>query len=306
LSASGEVRVALLSHRGAARAAAVVTVLLLVGSGCSGRSSGGGAPADSQGDELRLSDAALPDAVAEARQQDVAAPDAAVPDTAGPDVSISDLASGDADAVDAAADQEDGHKADSADVAPKPKEMPFLVEPGPINEDMKEVWALGFKDAEDEEEAKALFDARKAAMAALAAHPDEVREKLAEGLGFLDPSNVHGLAALVPLLNEFGDDPKVIGKLSEISMGEPGGQPGAREVPDDEVFRRIAVDVLGNLARKGSAGARDALIGAAGAPDPYTALGAVSTVYRVTPDRRMAQRKMRAAMSPDRHWMLYR
>lgn len=230
--------------------------------------------------------------------------DAGVADGGGSDAGAADGGAVDGGTPDAG--PSDAGSADAADGAGASPSFPFQTVPGATNEALRVVFDLGFEDAETADEAATMKQARDAALAAVAQDLPGARTALLAALEQLAPDDYMRMAALAPLLREVGDAPELVGHLQGVVMTAPDPEAGDHEVPGDEMKRQIASRILLHLARNGSAAARTAILSAVAAPDAYTAMSAIRYTYLLSPDRREAQRSMRALMDPSRVWLLYR
>lgn len=184
----------------------------------------------------------------------------------------------------------------------------FLDAADPVGRALTTLWRAQFERHEDPATAAAAFEARAEATAVIEARRERAVALLMPTLITLVPSDSGGYLSLVPLLAPVVDDPEIVAHFRRVLLAPsgPGEEAGEGIVPATGLVRNLAFDQLVAAGRRGSERARESLLevlerGPAAALD-----GAVAAYYRISSNRRQAQREMRARLAPGKHYLLYR
>jgi hypothetical protein len=189
--------------------------------------------------------------------------------------------------------------------APPPR-FAFLTAPGEVNAALKTLLEGGTTAPRTPEAAAAAIAASDAAKAVIGQNLPETRTALLAALQGLPPDDEAGYTALAPIVQVAGDEPGILDHLKTLLLATPRGEEEEpHATPHDELVRHIALEQLAHHAVNGSAAAKERLLAVVQSPDPTIQSLAILHVYRVSPDRRLAQRTMRPLLAPTQRYLLY-
>lgn len=184
----------------------------------------------------------------------------------------------------------------------------FLVSEDPVARAMATIWRAQFARHADPAAASAALAAVAEATAVVAAERERAVGLLMPTLLTLLPDDSGGHLSLDPLLRLVAGDPEIVGHFRRLLLAPPVDEedPAEGAVPDGSLVQAFALDQLVAAGERGSERARESLLEILARGHPEVLPGAVQAYYRISSDRRLAQRTMRRRLPPDRHYLLYR
>jgi len=99
--------------------------------------------------------------------------------------------------------------------------------------------------------------------------------------------------------------PLVWPHLEQLGMRPPPGHMGHLD-PPGAIVKQVALGQLARSARAGNERAAAHLLDLLGSPDQVVIESAIRAYYAAMPDRRGAQRTMRARLDESMHYLLFR
>lgn len=184
----------------------------------------------------------------------------------------------------------------------------FLGADDPVGRAMATLWRAQFERHADPVAAAAAFQASAQATGVVEAGRERAVALLMPTLLTLVPNDSGGYLSLGPLLAPVVDHPEIVRYFHRLLLAPPATEEetGEGTVSEAGLVRGFALNQLVAAGERGSEPARESLLDLLEHGPPEVIDGAIQAVYRISSDRRQAQREMRRRLAPERHHLLYR